>query len=175
MGWLVPANFDWQHYHQLNPAEYDWPMVLGPPRECRDAVAQPHPMLSVGSCVADIPQSALAVVNVASECRCRADVGNRRYFHLPLADPFAQSSAGVFARAVRLAVALATHSRHAFVHCMSGMSRSVSVAATAAAMLRGEDVVDMLVEMSEQRPEVYPDEAYIILGQWLNGELPPVL
>jgi len=170
--WSIPDNFDWRRYRQLSPAEYDWPMVLGPPGECRDEVASPHPFLFVGSSQSDIPDDAVIVLNVADNCPRRPDVGGRKHIHLPLSDPFAMSSIAMFVEAVRIAVAKATRRRATFVHCMCGMSRSVSIVATAAAMLRGECVIDVLAEMSEQRPEIYPDEAYIILGQWLNEELP---
>jgi hypothetical protein len=55
---------------------------------------------------------------------------------------------------------------------MSGMNRSISVASTATAIITGETVVEVLIRISRQRPEIWPEEAYIILGQWINEELP---
>lgn len=172
--WTIPDNFDWRLYHELNPAEYDWPMVLGPPGECRDRVAEPHPNIRVGSSVTAIPADTDLVINAANDCQKRRDVGDREYMWFPLTDPFSQKSPKLFAKAVRAVVEGVCDSRTIFLHCLCGVNRSVSVAAAAAAIIRDEGVVDVLVEMSEQRPEVYPDEAYIVLGQWLNGELPDI-
>lgn len=172
MGWRVPDNFKWEQYRKLNPLDYDWASLLDLNSPCTDNLARPHALLRVGSSVSPIPQDTDVVLNVADDCPERKDVGHRQYFHIGLSDPATDASIKPFVKAVRLTGKLMARQRRVFLHCMCGMNRSVSVAATATALLTGEGVIDVLIQMSRQRPEVCPDEAYIILGQWLNGELP---
>jgi len=168
----VPDNFRWEQYRKLNPLDYDWPSILDLDSPCTDSLAKAHPFLFVGSSLSPIPQDADVVLNVADNCPVRNDVGTRQYFHIGLSDPATDASVKPFMKAVNLVSKMIAHQRTVFLHCMCGMNRSVSVAATATAMATGEDVIDVLIRMSKQRPEVRPDEAYVILGQWLNGELP---
>jgi len=168
----VPDSFVWEQYKRLNPLDYDWPSILDLSSPCTDNLAQPHALLYVGSSLSYIPQNTDVVVNVAADCPTRRDIGDRQYFHIGLSDPATTASIRPFVKAVRLTKNLISHQRTVFLHCMCGMNRSVSVAAAATALTTGEGVIDVLIRMSKQRPEVYPDEAYIILGQWLNGELP---
>lgn len=172
MDWRVPNNFKWEQYMKLNPLHYDWASFLDLSSTCMDNLAEPHAFLCVGSSISPIPQDADVVLNVADNCPERKDVGPRQCFHIGLSDPVTDASTAPFVKAVRLTVKLIARQRRMFLHCMCGINRSVSVAATATAILTGERVVDVLVRMSRQRPEIYPDVAYIILGQWLNGELP---
>jgi len=168
----VPGNFMWERYKRLNPPDYDWPSILDITSPCADSLAKPHASLYVGSSLSPIPNNAAVVVNVAVDCPERKDVGTRQHFHIGLSDPATSASIRPFVKAVRLTKNLITHRRTVFLHCMFGVNRSISVAAAATALTTGEGVIDVLMRMSKQRPEVYPDEAYIILGQWLNGELP---
>lgn len=172
MGRRVPNNFRWERYRRLNPLDYDWPSILDLSSPCVDNPAKPHAFLCVGSSVSPIPQDTEIVLNVADDCPDRKDIGARRHFHIGLSDPATVASVKPFVKAVRLTRNLIARQRKVFLHCMCGVNRSVSVAATATAAITGEDVIDVLIRMSQQRPEVCPDEAYIILGQWLNGELP---
>ena len=175
MGWRVPDNFKWEPYKKLNPLDYDWASLLDFSSPCADNLAQPHPFLLVGSSVSPIHQDTDVVLNVADDCPKRKDVGGRQYFHIGLSDPATDASIKLFVKAVRLTRNLILHQRRVFLHCMAGMNRSVSVAAAAVAPLTAESVIDVLIRMSQQRSEVCPDEAYIILGQWLNGELPATI
>jgi len=168
----VPDSFMWERYKRLNPPDYDWPSILDLSSPCTDSLAKPHASLYVGSSLSPIPQDVEVVVNVAADCPMRKDVGARQHFHIGLSDPATPASIRPFVKAVRLTRNLIAHQRTVFLHCMCGMNRSVSVAAAATALMTGEGVIDVLIRMSKQRPEVYPDEAYIILGRWLNGELP---
>lgn len=168
----VPDNFRWEQYRKLNPLDYDWPSILDFSSTCVDNLAKPHAFLFVGSSVSPIPCDAEVVLNVADDCLMRKDVGVRQHFHIGLSDPATDASARPFVKAVRLVKNLIMRQRIVFLHCMCGVNRSAAVAATAVAAATGEDVIDVLIRMSKQRPEVCPDEAYIILGQWLNGELP---
>lgn len=172
MGRRVPSNFRWERYRKLNPLDYDWPSILNIKSPCADNLARPHPFLLVGSSVSPIPSDVAVVLNVADDCPERKDIGARRYFHIGLSDPMTDASVKPFVKAVRLTRNLIASQRLVFLHCMCGVNRSVSVAAAATAAMTGEDVIEVLIRMSWQRSEVCPDEAYIILGQWLNGELP---
>lgn len=168
----VPDNFRWESYRSLNPLDYDWPSILDLNSPCVDNLAKPHAFLYVGSSVSPIPQDAEVVLNVAADCPVRKDIGDRQHFQVGLSDPATAASVRPFVKAVSLTRKMIARQRTVFLHCMCGVNRSVSVAAAAAAAAAGEDVIDVLIRMSKQRPEVCPDEAYIILGQWLNGELP---
>jgi len=172
----IPVSFDPYEYYKLDPAGYDWRLLLNLSGKCRDAVASPHPCIYVGSEKSVVPEIAEVVLNMADDSAARPESARRparitTYFHIALTNPPSTESPRRFTEAVRLVCLLASRSRPVFVHCVYGTSRSVSVAATAAAMLAGADVVDVLIEMSKQRPEVCPDVAYITMGQWLNGEL----
>ncbi len=172
MGHRVPDNFKWEQYRRLNPLDYDWPSILDLSSPCADNLAKPHAFLYVGSSVSPIPTDAEVVLNVADDCPRRTDVGARQHFQIGLSDPASVASINQFVKAVRLTKRLIARQRVVFLHCMCGVNRSASVASAAVAATTGEDVIDVLILMSRQRPEVCPDEAYIILGQWLNGELP---
>jgi len=175
----IPDNFDPYQYYKLDPACYDWRLLLNLSGDCCDAVASPHPYIYVGSKTSIIPEIAQIVLNTADDCAMRPDICSQTtrpariatYFHIALTDPPSAESPRRFADAVHLVCMIASRSRPIFVHCVSGMNRSISVAATATAILSGTDVVDVLIGMSKQRPEVCPDVSYIIMGQWLNGEL----
>lgn len=164
---------NWPKYLEKNPELYSWSNYWtfedekGP-----DVVARPHKRIYVGSYMAKIPEGAVAILNVAEETGHRLDAIGLFKYKVGLIDPMGDRPyAESFVKAVELAITLT--SRHiVFIHCASGMNRSICVSATASAILDKTTVIEKIKLIAKTRPEIWPEPCYVIMGQILNGEFP---
>lgn len=162
----------WQYYYNLNPRRYHWSFLL-PPKEQKDSVAHPQEKIYVGSYITKIPDNAKVIVNVAKEMPNRKDAKYCHRYKVGLPDPGQhQNPYRQFKKAVRLICHLVALQKWiTFIHCASGMNRSIVVAATAAAILDQTSVLNKIQQIAKTRPEIWPEPYYVILGEILNKEL----
>ena len=155
----------WISYYCRDPERYRWDLMWNGGK-VTGAVAHPHPKIYLGDPASVIPPDVTAVVNVAAEIKNRSDLGVN-------IEQYKSGVCGIdsFCGAVFLIGGLVKSDGHTvLVHCMSGISRSVSVVATITAMLNRSTVVSEIVRIASERPEICPEPCYVIFGEMLNGE-----
>jgi protein-tyrosine phosphatase len=118
-----------------------------------------------------VPDDITVAINVAAEQPNRWDL-DCEYLKIGLSTPTEETeqSYTTFAEIVKTILRLVDEGHRIFVYCACGMNRSVSVAATAAARLDNTTVERKIIEIGEQRPEIWPEPFYVVVGQFLNRE-----
>lgn len=170
---LVCAMNSWRHYYEKDARRYCWDLMWNT-NKSTGAIARPHQQIYVGDYMSIIPKQTVVVVNVALERENRPGIELMDQYKVGLPDPGEHTcDFSTFAKATKLVRRLVGNYRYTvFVHCSSGMSRSIAVAAAASALLDRSTVIDEVKKMAEVRPEIYPEPCYIIFGEMLNGEFP---
>ncbi len=163
---------NWQQHLDKYPERYKWDQLWSS-KNARDKVGQPHQNIYIGSYCSTIPDNITAILNVAEELENRIDIDIKIKYKIGLIDPgMYKDDFKQFNKAIQLLCHLVDFSYEiVFVHCNSGMNRAVSVAATASAILDHVTVIDKIKQIAKNRPEIWPEPYYIIMGQIINGEL----
>lgn len=166
--------FDWRKHLLEHPDQYAWG-EMWKPQDNSDETTKINRCIYLGSCCSKIPPESDAILNVALELDNRTDINeyHRVSLHkVGLPDPGIHCEESLFTEAVTELYSLIVDSNSViFVHCVSGMNRSVSVVATCCALLNGTKVIDEVKSIAKLRPQIWPDACYIIMGQNLNSEL----
>lgn len=164
---------NWQKYVNQNPDQYDWTNYWSS-YGAQDLVARPHGYIYVGSYCTKIPKNVDVIVNVAQELDNRNDAVGKTKYKIGLIDPGdQQNNMYMFNKVVQYICHIVDFVGDlVFIHCASGMNRSISVAATASAILDHTTVIDKLKLIAKARPEIWPEPCYVVMGQILNKEFP---
>lgn len=165
---------DWRKHLLANPDQYAWGEMWRHQNNA-DETTQINHYIYLGSCCSKIPPESDVILNVAIELENRIDISEYHRVLLRkvgLSDPGTFCEESLFTEAVMELCSLVSDCASVvFVHCVSGMNRSVSVVATCCALLNGTDVIDEVKNIAKLRPQIWPDACYIIMGQNLNSEL----
>lgn len=166
--------FDWRKHLLEHPDQYAW-WEMWKQQDNSDETTQINNCIYLGSCCSKIPPESDSILNVAQELDDRIDINEYhrvRQYKVGLPDPGYNCPIDLFQQAVMELYSLIVDCENAvFVHCVSGMNRSVSVVATCCALLNGTKVIDEVKRIAELRPQIWPDACYIIMGQNINSEL----
>jgi len=166
--------FDWRKHLLEHPDQYAWGKMWKQV-DSNDETTKVDYYVYLGSCYSKIPTESNAILNVALELDNRTDINeyHRVSQHkVGLPDPGCNCSIGLFQQAVMELYSLIVDCESTvFVHCVSGMNRSVSVVATCCALLNNTKVIDEVKKIAKLRPQIWPDACYIIMGQNINLEL----
>jgi len=170
----VMKMFDWRKHLLEHLDQYSWD-EMWKPQDNSDETTKIEHYIYLGSCCSKIPPESDAILNVALELDNRTDI-NEYHRVLPykvsLPDPGNLCEESLFREAVMQLYSLVYECQSVvFVHCVSGMNRSVSVVATCCALLNNTKVIDEVKKIAKVRPQIWPDACYIIMGQNMNLEL----
>lgn len=165
---------DWRKHLLEHPNQYAWGEMWAP-QDNTDETTKIDPYIYLGSCCSKIPPESDAILNVAQELDDRTDISEYHRVWLRkvgLPDPGTHCAESLFKNAVMELYSLIVDcQRVVFVHCVSGMNRSVSVVAACSALLNNTKVIDEVKKIAKLRPQIWPDACYIIMGQNINLEL----
>lgn len=165
---------DWRSHLLKHPDQYAWGKMWKQ-RDDTDETTKINHCIYLGSCCSKIPPESDAILNVALELENRTDISEYHRVLLRkvgLPDPGTHCKESLFDEAVTELYSLIVDCGSVvFVHCVSGMNRSVSVVATCCALFNGTKVIDEVKRIAELRPQIWPDACYVIMGQNLNSEL----
>lgn len=166
--------FDWRKHLLEHPHQYAWGEMWKPQNNTDETTKVNH-YIYLGSYYSKIPPESDDILNVAMELDNRTDISeyHRVSQHKAgLPDPGTHCAESLFEKAVMELYSLIVDCRSVvFVHCVSGMNRSVSVVATCCALLNETKVIDEVKKIGKLRPQIWPDACYIIMGQNMNLEL----
>lgn len=165
---------DWRKHLLEHPDQYAW-CDMWRQQDNTDETTKINHCIYLGSCCSKIPPQSDTILNVALELDNRTDINeyHRVSLHkVGLPDPGTHCAESLFEKAVMELYSLIVDCRSVvFVHCVSGMNRSVSVVATCCALLNKTKVINEVKKIAKLRPQIWPDACYIIMGQNMNLEL----
>lgn len=165
---------DWRKHLSENPNQYLWG-EMWETQENTDDTTKICSHIYLGSYCSKIPPECDAILNVALELENRIDISEHhrvRQYKVGLPDPGINCAEILFDQAVTELYSLIIDAESVvFIHCASGMNRSVGVVATCCALLNDTKVIDEVKNIAKLRPQIWPDACYVIMGQSLNLEL----